>query len=147
MLRISVSSVVLAGWLAAMPFADSAVAGQSPKLTIKGSITYEAGGALPSDSRAVIALRHIPALPDAPAVVEQRIDLEGKAAPVPFKFAVERSRLVVADGVTYFVRVAILSGTRAIWMSDDVRIGVTRSDVDAGTIALKPVTAGLEPGR
>ena len=147
MLRLGVSSVVLAGWLAAMPLADSAVAGQPPRLTIKGSITYETGEALPSDSRAVIELRHIPAAPAAPAVVEQRIDLEGKAAPVPFKLAVERSRLVVAEGVTYIVRVTILSGARAIRISDDVRIDVTGSDVDAGGIALKPFKAGLDPGR
>ena len=145
MLRLGVSSVVLAGWLAAMPLAGSAVDGQSPKLTIKGSITYEAGGTLPSDSRAVIELRRIPALPAAPAVAEQRIDLEGKAAPVSFEFAVERYRLV--GGATYIVRGAILSGTRAIWISDDVRIDVTASDVDAGAITLKPVKAGLDPGR
>ena len=147
MLRFDVSSVVLAGSLAAMPLGSSAVDGQSLKLTIKGSITYEAGAALPSDSRAVIQLRHIPAAPGAPAVAGQRIDLNGKAAPVSFEFAVERYRLVVADGVTYIVRVAILSGTRAISISDDVRIDVTGSGVDTGAITLKPIKAGLEPGR
>jgi uncharacterized lipoprotein YbaY len=77
-----------------MPLAGSAVDGQHAKLTIKGSITYEAGEALPSDSRAGIELRHMPAVPAAPAVAEQRIDLKGKAAPVSFEFAVERYRLV-----------------------------------------------------
>jgi hypothetical protein len=63
---------------------------------------------------------------------------------VSFEFAVERYRLVVVGGVPYIVRVAILSGTRAIWISDDVRIDITVSDVDAGAITLKPVKAGLD---
>jgi uncharacterized lipoprotein YbaY len=145
MLRVGVSIVVLAGSVAAMPMARSTVDGQSSKLAIKGSITYEAGEALPPDSRAVVELRHIPALPTAPAVAEQRINLEGKLAPVSFAFAVDRVRLV--RGVTYVVRVAILSGTRTIWASDDVKIDITASDVDAGAIPLKPVKAGADPGR
>ena len=145
MLRVGVSIVVLAGYVAAMPLAGLAVGGQSPKVTVKGSIAYEAGEALPSDSRAVIELRHIPALPAAPPVAVQRIDLDGKAAPVSFEFAVERYRL--AGVVNYIVRVAVLSGTRTIWTSDDVKIDVTATNVDAGTITLKPVKTGLDPAR
>jgi putative lipoprotein len=144
MLRVGVS-IVLAGWVAAMPLARSAVHGQSSRLTIKGSITYEAREALPSDSRAVVELRHIPALPAAPAVAGQRIDLKGKATPVSFEFAVERYRLV--GGVTYIVRVAILSGTRAVWTSDDVKVDVTASDVDTGAITLQPVKPGPDLAR
>jgi uncharacterized lipoprotein YbaY len=136
MLRVGVSIVALAAWMAVMPLARPAADGQLAKLTIKGSFTYEAGGALPSDSRAVVELRHTPALPAAPAVAEQRIGLEGKTAPVSFDIAVERRKLV--GGATYFVRVGILSGTRAIWTSDDVKIDVTASVADVGAITLKP---------
>ena len=119
--------------------------GQLPNVTIKGSITYDKDGAPPSDSRAVIELRHVPALPGAPPIAAQQIDLGGKAASVSFQVAVERYRLVGV--VTYIVRVAIVSGTQATWISDDIKIDVTASDVDAGTITLRPVKAGVDPGR
>ena len=110
---------------------------QIQKLTIKGSVTYEAGAALPPGSRAVIELRHVPALPDAPAVTDQRIDLEGKQSPVPFEFTLERFKLV--GGATYFVRGAIVSEKRAIWTADDIKIDVTQSTVDVKEITLRPV--------
>ena len=136
--RLSV--IVLAGWAAfasnSTP-AGSAVRDQIGKLRIKGSVTYEAGAALPSDSRAIVELRHLPALPNAPAVANQTIDLAGKQSPIPFEFAVDRYKLV--GGVTYVVRGVILSGTRAIWTSDDVKIDVGEPSVDVKEIALKPV--------
>ena len=103
-------------------------------------VTYEAGAALPPGSRAVIELRHLPALPDAPAVVDQRIDLKGKQSPVPFELTLERFKL--AGGATYFVRGAIVSEKRAIWTADDIKIDVTQSTVDVKEIALKPAKAG-----
>ena len=54
-------------------------------MTIKGSVAYEAGTTLPPGSRAVIELRHRPALPDAPPVAVQRIDLEGERLPSPVR--------------------------------------------------------------
>ena len=140
MLRVSLSLVLLAGWMVAAPVARPAADGQVQKLTIKGSVTYEAGAALPPGSRAVIELRHLPALPDAPAVADQRIDLEGKQSPVPFEFTLERFKLV--GGATYFVRGAIVSEKRAIWTADDVKIDVTQSTVDVKEITLRPVKAG-----
>ena len=98
-LRVSLSIILLAGWTVATPVARSSANAQIQKLTIKGSVTYEAGAALPPGSRAVIELRHVPALPDAPAVTDQRIDLEGKQSPVPFEFTLERFKLV--GGATY----------------------------------------------
>ena len=136
--RLSV--IVLAGWAAVASnstAAGSAVRDQIGKLTIKGSVTYEAGAALPSDSRAIVELRHLPALPNAPAVANQTIDLAGKQSPIPFEFAVDRYKLV--GGVTYVVRGVILSGTRAIWTSDDVKIDVGEPSVDVKEITLKPV--------
>ena len=94
MLRVSLSIILLAGWTVAAPAARSAATHQIQTLTIKGSVTYDAGAALPPGSRAVIELRHQPALPDAPAVADQRIDLEGKQSPVPFEFTLERFKLV-----------------------------------------------------
>ena len=94
MLRVSLSLILLAGWTVATPVARSAADDEMQKLTIKGSVTYEAGAALPPGSRAVIELRHQPALPDAPAVADQRIDLDGKQSPVPFEFTLERFKLV-----------------------------------------------------
>ena len=140
MLRVSLSIILLAGWTVASPVARSAANDQIQELTIKGSVTYEAGAALPPGSRAVIELRHLPALPDAPAVVDQRIDLEGKPSPVPFEFTVERFKLV--GGSTYFVRCAIVSEKRAIWTADDIKIDVTQSTVDVKEITVKPVRAG-----
>ena len=140
MLRVSLSIILLAGWTVGTPVARSAAHDQIQKLTIKGSITYEAGAALPAGSRAVIELRHLPALPNAPAVVDQRIDLEGKQSPVPFEFTVERYKLV--GGGTYFVRGAIVSEKRAIWTADDIKIDVTQSTVDVKEITLRPVKAG-----
>jgi putative lipoprotein len=139
MLRASLSIILLAGWTAATPVARSAADDQIEKLTIKGSVTYEAGAALPPGSRAVIELRHLPALPNAPSVADQRIDLEGKQSPVPFEFSVERFKLV--GGVTYVVRGAIVSEKRAIWTADDVKIDVTPSTVDVKEITLRPVKA------
>ena len=139
MLRVSLSIILLAGWTVATPVARSAANDQIEKLTIKGSVTFEAGAALPPGSRAVIELRHLPALPDAPAVVDQRIDLEGKQSPVPFEFTLERYKLL--GGATYFVRGAIVSGTGAIWSADDIKIDVTQSTVDVKEITLMPVTA------
>ena len=130
--------IAVAGWAgfaSNSAAASAAVRDQTGKFTIKGSATYEAGAALPSDSRAVVELRHVPALPNAPAVANQTIDLAGKQSPIPFEFAVERYRLV--GGGTYVVRGVILSGTRAIWTSDDVRIDVRESTVDVKEIALK----------
>jgi len=143
MLRVGLSIILLAGWTAAAPVARPAADDQIEKLTIKGSVTYEAGAALPPGSRAVIELRHQPALPDAPAVADQRIDLEGKQSPVPFEFTLERFKLV--GGGTYFVRGAIVSEKRAIWTADDVKIDVTQSTVDVKEITLRLVKAGA-PG-
>ena len=134
------SIIVLAGWAAFhsnSAAASSRVNDQIDQFTIKGSVTYEAGAALPSDSRAIVELRHLPALPNAPAVTNQIIDLAGRQSPIPFELAVERYRLV--RGVTYVVRGVILSGTRAIWTSDDVKIAVSESAVTVNEIALKPV--------
>jgi len=136
MLRVSLSIILLAGTVAT-PVARSAANDQIQKLTIKGSVAYEAGAALPPGSRAVIELRHLPALPNAPAVVDQRIDLEGKQSPVSFEFTLERFRLV--GSATYFVRGAIVSEQRAIWTADDVKIEVTQSTVDVKEITLRPV--------
>jgi len=137
MLRVSLSVILLASWTAAIPLAPSSADDQNQKLTIKGSLTYDASPALPSGSRAVIELRHLPALPNAPAVADQQIDLEGKQSPVKFEFTVERFKLVV--GGTYLVRGAIVSEKRAIWTADDVKIDVTPSGVDVKEIALRPV--------
>jgi len=134
------SITVLAAWAAiawTSASASSAVRAQTGKFTIKGSIAYEAGAGLPQDSRAVVELRHLPALPDAPAVADQKIDLAGKQSPRSFEFSVERYKLVA--GGTYVVRAVILSGKRAIWTSDDVKIDVSQSAVDVKEIALKPV--------
>ena len=143
MLRVTLSIILLAAWTAATPLARPAAVDQIEKMTIKGSVTYEAGAALPAGSRAVIELRHLPALPDAPAVVAQRIDLEGNGSPVPFEFTVERFKLV--GSATYFVRGAIVSENRAIWTADDVKIDVTQSTVDVKEIALRLAKAGA-PG-
>ena len=140
MLRVSLSIILLAGWTVAIPVARSAADDEMKTLTIEGSVTYEAGAALPPGSRAVIELRHLPALPDAPAVADQRIDLEGKPSPVPFEFTVERFKLV--GSATYFVRGAIVSENRAIWTADDIKIDVTQSTVDVKEITLRPVKAG-----
>jgi len=135
MLRVSLSIILLSGWTAAAPAARSGADGQTRTLTIKGSVTYEAGAPLPPGSRAVIELRHLPALPNAPAVADQRIDLEGKQSPVPFEFTVERYKLV--GSAAYFVRGAIVSEKRAIWTADDIKIDVTQSTVDVKEITLK----------
>ena len=135
MLRVSLSIILLAGWTVAAPVARSTADDEIQTLTIKGSVAYEAGADLPPGSRAVIELRHLPALPDAPAVVDQRIDLEGKQSPVSFELKLERYKLV--GGGTYFVRGAIVSEKRAIWTADDVKIDVTQSAVDVKEITLK----------
>jgi len=140
MFRVSLSIILLAGWTATAPVARLAADDQSRTLTIKGSVTYEAGAALPPGSRAVIELRHLPALPNAPAVADQRIDLDGKQSPVAFEFTLERFKL--AGSATYFVRGAIVSEKRAIWTADDVKIDVTQSTVDVNAITLRPVKAG-----
>ena len=140
MFRVGLSIILLAGWTVASPVARSAANNQIQELTIKGSVTYEAGAALPPGSRAVIELRHLPALPDAPAVAAQRIDLEGKQSPVPFEFTLERYKLV--GNATYFVRGAIVSEKAAIWTADDITIDVTESTVDVKEITLRPVKAG-----
>ena len=137
MLRVSLSLILLAGWTVATPVARSAADDEMQKLTIKGSVTYEAGAALPPGSRAVIELRHLPALPDAPAAADQRIDLEGKQSPVPFEFTLDRYKLV--GGGTYVVRGAIVSEKRAIWSADDIKIDVTQSTVDVKEITLRPM--------
>ena len=134
MLRVSLSIILIAGLTVAAPMARLAAREQTQKLTIKGSVTYEAGATLPQGSQAIIELRHLPALPNAPAVAVQRIDLDGKQSPVPFEFNVERYRLV--GGTAYFVRGAIISEKRPIWGADDIKIDVTQSTVDMKEIAL-----------
>ena len=140
MLRVSLSIILLAGWTAGTPMARSAADDQIKPLKIKGSVTYEAGAALPPGSRAVVELRHLPALPNAPAVVDQRIDLEGKQSPVSFELTLERFKLV--GNATYFVRGVILSENRPIWTADDIKIDITQSTVDVKEITLRPVKAG-----
>ena len=135
MLRVSLSIILLAGWTVAAPVARPAADDQIQKLTIKGSVTYEAAAALPPGSHAVIELRHLPALPDAPAVVDQRIDLEGKQSPVSFELTLERFKLV--GNATYFVRGVIVSEKRAIWTADDIKIDVTQSTADVKEITLR----------
>ena len=145
MLRVSLSIILLAGWTVATPVTRLAVGAQVQKLTVKGSVAYEAGAELPPGSRAVIELRHRPALPDAPAVAVQRIDLDGKQSPVSFEFSVERYKLVGSS--TYFVRGAIVSERRAIWTGDDVTIDLTQSTVEAKGLTLTPVKAAGGSGR
>ena len=140
MLRVSLSIILLAGWTVATPVARSAGTDQIQKVTITGSVSYEAGAELPPGSRAVIELRHLPALPDAPPIVVQRIDLERKESPVPFELTLERYKLV--GNATYFVRGAIVSEKRAIWTADEIKIDVTQSTVDVKEITLRPVKAG-----
>ena len=136
MLQASLSIILLAGWTAAAPVARPAADDPIQKLTIKGSVTYEAGAALPAGSRAVIELRHAPALPNAPAVTVQRIDLGGKT--VARAVRAHLGTLQLVKNATYFVRVAIVSEKRAIWTADDVKIDVTKSTIDVKAIALKP---------
>ena len=145
MLRVSLSIILLAGWTVAAPVAQSAGHNPIQKVTIKGSVTYEAGAALPSGSHAVIELRHLPELPNAPAVVEQRIDLDGKQSPVSFELTLERYKLV--GTATYFVRGAIVSERRAIWTADDIKIDLTQSTLDVKEITLTPaVRDAVEAG-
>ena len=134
--------ITLAGWAATMPLRSTTDDVQLAKLTIKGSLTYDAALTLPPDSRAVVELRHLPGLPSAPPVATKEIDLEGKQTPVGFEFAVDRFRLVA--GGTYVVRGAVLSGTRVVWTSEDAKIDTSSSTVDAGTIVLVPAKAGGE---
>ena len=138
MLRVSLSIILLAGWMVGSPMAHSAADDQLKELKIKGSVTYEAGVSLPPGSRAVVELRHLPALPNAQAVVYQRIDLAGKQSPVSFEFTLERFKLV--GNATYVVRGAIVSEQRAIWTADDVKVDVTQSTVDVKEITLRPVS-------
>ena len=140
MRRVSLSIILLAGWTVATPVASSDDTDPIQKVKIKGSVTYDAGAALPPGSHAVIELRHLPALPDAPAIADQRIDLEGQQSPVSFEFTVDRFQFV--KSATYFVRGAIVSEKRAIWTGDDVKIDVTQTSVDVKEITLRPVTAG-----
>jgi uncharacterized lipoprotein YbaY len=137
MLRVSLSIILLAVWTAATPLARPAAVEQIDKMTIKGSVSWDA--ALPAGSRAVIELRHQPALPDAPAAAVQRIDLEGKQSPVPFEFSLERYKL--SGSATYYVRAAIVSEKRAIWTADDITVDVTQSTVDVKAITLRAVKA------
>jgi uncharacterized lipoprotein YbaY len=143
MLRVSLSIILLGGWTVAAPVTRLAVGAQVQKLTVKGSVAYEAGAELPPGSHAVIELRHLPALPNAPAVVDHRIDLAGKASPVAFVFTLERFRLV--GNATYFVRSAIVSEKVAIWTTDDITVDVTQSSVAVKEITLRPVKAGGAP--
>ena len=146
MLRVSLSTILLAGWTVAAPAAQSAGYNPIQKVTIKGSLTYEAGEALPSGSRAVIELRHLSELPNAAAVVEQRIDLDGKQPPVSFELTLERYKLV--GTATYYVRGAIVSEGRTIWTADDTKIDLTQSTVDVKEITLRPaVRDALSPLR
>ena len=145
LLRVSLSVILLAGWTHAAPLARPVAHDQLQKLTIKGSVTYDAGSGLPAGSRAIIELRHLPALPNAAAVVDQRIDLEGRQSPVSFELIVERFKLVA--GATYVVRGAIVSEQRVIWTADDVKIDVTPSTVDMSEILLKPAKTGAPASR
>jgi uncharacterized lipoprotein YbaY len=140
MLRVSLSIILLAGWTVATPVAQSAANDPIQKVTIKGSVTYEADAALPPGSRAVIELRHLPELPGAPPVADRRIELEGNQSQVPFEFVLERFKLV--RGATYYVRGAIVLEKNAIWTADDVRIDMSQSEVDVKAITLKPAQAG-----
>ena len=143
MLRVSLSIMLLAVWTVATPLTRLVAGAEAQQLTIKGSVAYDAGAELPAGSRAVIELRHRPALPNAPAVVEQRIDLAGKTSPVAFEFTLERFRLV--GNATYFVRGAIVSEKVAIWTADDITIDVTQPSVDVKEITLRPSKAGGAP--
>ena len=138
MLRVGLPIMLLVGWAVATPATRSATA-QTQMVTIKGSVAYEASE-LPAESSAVIELRHVPALPNAPAVVVQRIPLQDKLSPVPFELTVDRYKLV--RGATYLVRSAIVSGTSAIRTSEDIKIDVTGSAVDVKEITLTPPKAG-----
>ena len=137
MLRVGLSIIVLAGWAAALSAPHSAADDQTQTLTIKGSMAYDADATLPPESQAVIELRHLPTLPNAPAVATERIALDGKKPPVNFEFGVPRFRLV--GGAAYVVRVAIVSDKRAIWTADDVKIDVKPDTADVKEITLKAV--------
>jgi putative lipoprotein len=136
-LRVTLSILLLAASTVAIHVARPAADGQVEKLTIKGSVTYDAGAALPPGSRAVIELRHLPALPDAPPVADQRIDLEGRQSPVPFELTLERFKLV--GSAMYYVRTAIVAGDHAVHTGDNIKIDVSQSTVDVKEIALRAV--------
>jgi uncharacterized lipoprotein YbaY len=136
MLRVSFCISLLTGLMVATPVAQGAGNDQLlQRLTVKGSVTYESDAALPPGSRAVIELRHRPALPDAPATVYQRIELEGKQSPVQFELTLDRYKLVA--GATYFVRGAIISEQGAIRTANDITIDVTQSTVNVNEITLR----------
>jgi uncharacterized lipoprotein YbaY/uncharacterized membrane protein len=107
-------------------------------LIIQGNLTYAARVALPPDSRAIVELRD-ESTPAMPVVGEQRVELTGAQVPIPFMFAVDRSKLAV--GHRYALRGAVTTAGRATWVSDPMPIDASKPTADIGTVMLKPYQA------
>jgi heat shock protein HslJ/uncharacterized lipoprotein YbaY len=135
MLLIAVTSLVASTGCAT---GGGPAAVNQPPLSIKGSLTYRAGIALPAETVAIMELKDT-SVANGGVVAEQRMDLRGKQAPIPFEIDVDRAKLV--DGRQYSVRAAFHLHGRPTWVSDPVAIAPQAGSIDVGVLDMKPYTA------
>jgi uncharacterized lipoprotein YbaY len=110
----------------------------APPLTITGQLAYRERIALPPDSIAIVELRDAAAPEGASVVAEQRIELRGRQAPVPFELRVDRA--LVDSGRAVAVRGGVIAGGRPAWASDAAPVDATRDGpIDVGTLWMQQV--------
>ncbi|MBN7763587.1 META domain-containing protein [Nitratireductor aquibiodomus] len=108
-------------------------------LKITGELTYFARIALPEDALAIVELREADADASQSVAAETRIATEGRQVPIPFTLSVDRETLD-KDG-TYQLRGGILDGLQPGWISEPVAIDIAQTEIDLGTLIMKPYEA------
>lgn len=108
-------------------------------LKITGELTYFARIALPPDALAIVELRDAEADPSQSVAAETRIATEGRQVPIPFTLTVDRETL--DKDQTYQLRGGILDGLQPGWISEPVTIDIDQTEIDLGTLIMKPYEA------
>jgi len=118
---------------------DRAPAPPGPELlAVSGALTMRARIALPSDSVAVIVLRQDDS--GRATVAEQRIALQGRQVPIPFRLVTDWP--VPPEGGRYTLAGTVEIGGRAAWTTAPVPLVALGSPVEVGALDLAPVRVG-----
>ena len=114
-------------------------------LEVTGELTYLQRIALPPESAAVIELQDV-SIADLPAAVvaEERIDLEGRQVPIPFRLTVDRGDL--AGNRRYSVRGTIVGPEgRLLWTTTAAHlVDPAAENVALGVLMLSPAAGPQE---
>jgi heat shock protein HslJ/uncharacterized lipoprotein YbaY len=121
------------------------VAREPAMLTVKGTLVAREHVGLPAGSVAIVEVRDASRPEGSGVVAEQRIDLKGRAGPIPFRVEVDPRKLE-ADR-PYAVRGGVTVGGRPAWITSPLPLASRSGVIDLGELALMPLRIGAFPIR